>query len=508
MQAANRVIKNTLFLYAKMFITVFSSLYTTRLILDALGINDFGIFNLVAGLISMMIFLNAAMTAASQRFMSFHKGKGDDSEQKSIFVVSFLIHVLIAVITVIILESISFYLFDNILKINEDRIEVAKIIYHFAVLSTFFTILSVPYDAVINSHENMLFVAILGIIESFLKLGIAIFITTYAADKLLMYGFLMSMIIFVNFLIKLSYSFKKYEEVNFSIKTNFQYPIMKKMLHFASYSFLGSFTSIINNYAQAPLLNMFFGTIVNAAQGIVGQVSGQLGAFAQMMMQALNPLIAKSEGAGNREMMLKASFTGAKFAFFLLIFFYIPLFFEMDTVLDFWLVEIPPFTLIFCKLLLIRNLIEQLYLTLYSSIAATGDIKNFQIYSSIITIFPLAISFMLFKMNFEAYVLYIVNITYSFIYGLTVLYFAKKVCGLSLTSYFKEVVFKAILSLVLISAIVFIFYFIFHSSNYRWVFTFTSSFLGFIFVIYNFGLSNLEREFIKKFINKKREQNG
>lgn len=507
MQVANRVIKNTLFLYGKMLITVFSSLYTTRLILDSLGINDFGIFNLVAGLISMMVFLNTAMTSASQRFMSFHNGKGDTQEQKSIFISSFIIHLIIGFITVLILEIISNYLFNSILKIDENRLEVAKTIYHFAVLSTFLSIISVPYDAVINSNENMFFVAILGIVESLLKLGIAIFITIYSSDKLLIYGFLMSIIVFITFLIKLSYSFRKYPEVNFNFKTNFRFPITKEMLHFASYSFLGSFTSIINNYAQAPLLNMFFGTIVNAAQGIVGQVSGQLGAFAQMMMQALNPIIDKSAGAGNRDMMIKASFTGAKFSFFLLILFYIPLFFEMDTILDFWLVEIPPFTLIFCKLLLIRNLIEQLYLTLYSSIAATGNIKRFQIYSSIITLFPLLISFMLFKMNFEAYVLYIVNIGYSFIYGLTVIYFAKKLCGLSIINYFKEVVFKAILSLVLISIIVFIFYFVFENNNYRWIFTFISSFLSFIFVIYNFGLNNNERAYIKNFINKKRGKN-
>lgn len=191
MQEAHRVAKNTGILYARMAITVFISLYSTRLILVSLGVADFGLFNVVGGVIAMLGFLNSSMASATQRFMSYAQGEGNLEKVKRIFNMSTILHAAIAIIMVFVLE-IAGYFFNGILKIAADRVEVAKIIYHFMVASTFFTVLSVPYEAVITSHENMLFYAILGILESVLKLGIAFYITYSAYDHLVMYGLLMA----------------------------------------------------------------------------------------------------------------------------------------------------------------------------------------------------------------------------------------------------------------------------------------------------------------------------
>ena len=177
MKPAKRVAINTGILYARMAITMFISLYSTRLILAALGAEDFGIFNLVGGTIAMLTFLNVAMAGATQRFMSYAEGEGDIQKQKNIFNVSVLLHFLIAIIVIILLEIVGYFLFKGILKIPDERIGIAKIIYQFMLVSTFFTIISVPYDAVINAHENMLLVAILGVVEAVSKLGIAFFVT-------------------------------------------------------------------------------------------------------------------------------------------------------------------------------------------------------------------------------------------------------------------------------------------------------------------------------------------
>ncbi|MFS4482685.1 MATE family efflux transporter [Hyunsoonleella sp. 2307UL5-6] len=450
MQEANRVAKNTAFLYAQMGITVFISLYATRLVLDALGTEDFGIYNLVGGAIAMLTFLNTAMTAASQRFMSFAKGQNNYSNQLKIFNISIALHFLIGLIIVVILEVLGYYLFDGILNVANDRIETAKNVYQFLIISTFFTIYSVPYDAVINAHENMLLISILRVVESILKLAVALFITKSLGDKLYVYGLLMTCLTILLLFVKQIYCHKNYSEVKIRVRKYFDKSLFKEMTSFAGWSFLGSSTSIIANYGQGIVLNVFFGTRVNASQGVANQVAGQLGAFAGVMLKALNPVLAKSEGAGNRSLMLKASAFGSKMSFFLLVLFFIPAMIEMPFILGFWLVNVPEYAIIFCVLLLVRNLIEQLFYTLTSSIGAVGDIKEFRIYTSALNFFPLLISYVLFEFDYPPYFLYIVFIIYALINSIMILFFAKKYCDLSISLFLKNVVFKCFITFFIV----------------------------------------------------------
>ena len=506
MKHANRVVKNTMFLYMKMGITIFSSLYATRLVLKALGSNDFGIFTLVAGLISMLMFFNGAMSVSSQRFMSFAKGKNDLVEEKSVFNISLALHILIAFLVVGLLELVGPFLFDHILKIDIDRVETAKSLYQFMILSTIFSVVSVPYDAVINANEDMLFVSLLGIFESFVKLGIAFYIVSAMGDKLYIYGYLMAFLAFLLFLTKMFYSYKKYAEVNINFKDYFDQRLFRKMFHFASYTLLGISTQMITSYGSGLVLNMFFGTVVNAAQGIVAQVSGQLNAFAFTMLKALNPMITKSEGAGNRKLMLEASFIGSRMAFYLLILFYIPVMFEMQTIFNYWLVDVPKYTVIFGELLLVRNLIEQLYLTLNTAILSVGNIKAFQVYNSILNMAPLPIAYLLFKMDFPPETIYMNFILYALVQGAIYIYFAKKECGMSIKVYFKEVVIKSLTVLGLISFFVLIPHLMIDDSFYRLVGVIVVNFIAFLGVVWFVGLSNTEQKFIMQMINRMRKR--
>jgi len=446
MQPVQRVALNTGFLYAKMGITIFISLYSTRLILGALGVEDFGIFNLVGGVITMLTFLNNAMAGATQRFMSFAQGMGEMNRQKQIFNVSVILHILIALIILLLLEGAGYFMFNGILKISEERLDAAKLIYQFMIVSTLFTIISVPYDAVINAHENMLVFAVLGIVEAVLKLAIAFYILTSTYDKLSAYGFLVAALSVFLLLLRWVYCQYYYAECHLSIRKYYDKPLFKEMTSFAAWSFLGSSSSMLGTYGQGIVLNMFFGTVVNAAQGIAGQVSGQLGAFANTMLKALNPVIAKSEGAGNRSMMLRASMLGSKISFFLLIIFYIPVLIEMPYIFKLWLKNVPDYAVIFCRLLLVRNLIEQFYATLSNSIAAVGKIKKFQIYSSTLYIIPLIVSYFLFLLHYPPYVLYLVFLLFSFLsFGITV-YFAHEICELSIPTYMQTIVFRCLFS--------------------------------------------------------------
>jgi O-antigen/teichoic acid export membrane protein len=482
---------------------MFISLYATRLVLAALGISDFGIFNVVGGAIVMLTFLNNAMATATQRFMSFAQGEGDEDRQKSIFNVSVILHSIIGLILVFILEGAGYFLFNGILKIDVERLDVAKLIYHFLVISTFVNVISVPYDAVINAHENMLFVAVLGIIEASLKLSIALFVTYTGFDKLASYGFLMATLAIFLLLIQRFYCHKKYKEVQINIQKFYDKALFKEMTTFGGWSLLGSTAGLVSYYGQGIVINMFFGTIVNAAQGVANQISGQLGAFSGTMIKALNPVIAKSEGAGERDIMLQASISGSKFSYFLLAFFAIPVFIEMPFILNFWLKEVPEYTIMFCRLLLLINLIEQMFVTLPTSISATGDIKNYQIIVSILAIVPLIMSYFFFKLGYPPQTLYFIFIGHRIIRAFgPLLYFTKIKCGLSPTYFIKEVVLRCLAISLIVAFLSMLPLLVFDSGVMRLVIILTISSLSFLFSIKWFGLSSKEGEQIELVIKR------
>jgi O-antigen/teichoic acid export membrane protein len=492
---AKRVAINTGFLYARMAITIFISLYSTRLVLAALGATDFGLFNVVGGAIAMLTFLNNAMTAASQRFMSYAQGEGNVKKQKSIFNVSIILHVITALLIVILLEVAGYFLFNGILKIPLNRIDAAKLIYHFLVVSTFFTIISVPYDAVINAHENMFLVAILGILEAILKLCIAIFITYKTSDKLIIYGVMTAFISIILMLSRAFYCHLNYSEVKIGVFRFFEKSLFKEMTSFASWSFLGATSSMIGYYGQGIVLNTFFGTIVNAAQGISSQVAGQLGSFSNTMLKALNPLIVKSEGAGNRDLVLKASSVGSKISFFLFMFFVIPVFIEMPFIFNLWLKNVPEYSIIFCRLFLIRLIIDQINISLPSLIAAVGNIKKHQMIISIFYVIPLIIAFILFKFGFPPYVLYVVFIIFAIFIGYINIYFAELLCALNVKVYLIDVIFRLIISLLFVSLLSYIPLFFMKEGYFRLIIVLIINFITFIFAIMFVGFNRNERNY-------------
>ncbi len=484
----------------KMAIAVFVSLYVTRLILTALGSKDFGLFSVVGGAIAMLGFLNASMASTTQRFMSFSQGEGNIHKITKIFNMSVLLHLIIAIIILIILEIAGYLFFHGILNIDPNRLQTAKYIYQFMIFSTLFSVISVPYDALLNAHENMSFYAILGIIESVLKLTIAIIITSILGDKLLYYGLFMALLSIALLIINRIYCNKRYIECKIHIIRNFDPKLLKEMSRFAGWSLLGSSSSMIANYGQGIIINVFFGTAVNAAQGIANQVSGQLGTFAGTMLKALNPVIAKSEGAGNRERMLKATMIGSKISFFLLMFFFIPVLIEMPYIFKLWLKNVPDFAIIFCKLLLIRNLIEQLFVTLASSISAHGNIKYYQIISSILNYVPLLVSYFLFKIGYPAFVLYFVFIGYSILASFLILFFTWNNYRFPISTFITKVLVRCIASFFIVFIISLLPAYILKDGLIRLISVFAVSCIIFLISIWFIGFDKDDRDRLKHLI--------
>ncbi|WP_415843245.1 hypothetical protein [Zobellia roscoffensis] len=433
-----------------MGITIFISLYTTRLVLNALGASDFGIFNVVGGAIAMLGFLHAAMSSATQRFMSFYEGKGDKEKQKYIFNVSSVLHFGIAIGLVLVLLVAGYFFFNGILNIPPDRVFAAKVIYGSLILSTAFTVMSVPYEAVLNAHENMLYYSIVGIVESVLKLTVALIIVYYAGDKLVLYGILMAVIPFVIRTIMQVYCHKKYEECVIAPRTYFEKGLMKEMASFAGWNLVGMGSGLVGNYGSMIIVNHFFGTIINAALGVVNQLNGQLMAFSNNMLKALNPVVVKKQGEGNQNEMMYFSLIGSKLSFLIFAVFAIPVLIETSYILTLWLKNVPEWTMLFIQLALIKSLLEQLTVTLNTALAAIGDIKGLSLSNILANILPLPILYILFLYDFEPFWLYIVGITFMVGFGTGFkIYYSVKLCNLSISELFKIVILPCVVVCVL-----------------------------------------------------------
>lgn len=441
MSTSIRIIKNTGFLYIKMGINVFISLYSTRLILSSLGASDFGVFNIVGGAITMLGFLNSTMANATQRFMSYAEGEDNLDKKKKVFNVSMILHMIVAFITGLILFGAMFPLFDNVFNILPERVLAAKVIYISLIISTIFTILNVPYDAVMNAHENMLFYSFIGVFEAILKLLVAFVCVFSSFDKLIVYGVLMAFIPFVTLSIMKIYCHRKYDECVLSFCKFWDSRLIKNITFFSSWNFLTAISSLISVYGGSLVLNHFFGTILNAAQGIANQINGQMSSFSLNLMKAVNPVIVKRAGAGDMIAMNKATLAGCKFSTLLLILFAIPFVLEMPYILKIWLKQVPDWTVLFCCLQIIVSVICQTASSAATAIYAQGNIKWYTIYKSIMNLVPIIITYISYTLGGGPYWLYVSMIIVWALGGnVVIVYYANKLCEMSVKSFFIEVI--------------------------------------------------------------------
>lgn len=424
-----------------MGITVFISLYTTRLILASLGESDFGIFNIVGGAIGMLGFLNSTLANATQRFMSYAEGAGNLDKKKKIFNVSIALHLIIAIATAVLLIAAMFPLFNGILNIDPERVFSAKIVYFSLIISTLFTIINVPYDAVMNAHENMLYYSIVGVFESLLRLAVAFACVYTTGDKLIVYGILMACIPLVTLSIMKVYCHKKYDECSLELRRYWDPGVVKQIASFSGWNFLTAISSLFSAQGIGLVLNHFFGTRLNAAQGVANQVNGQLSAFSVTMLKALNPVIVKNAGSKDIEAMNRATLAGCKYSPLIIMFFAIPFIIEMDYILGIWLKEVPEWTSIFCKMVLVQTIICQMANPAATAVYGQGDIKWYAIWKSVMNIAPIILVYVAFHLGGSPIWLYIPMILIWAIGGnIVIMFFAARKCQLDLRNYCNNVV--------------------------------------------------------------------
>lgn len=496
-----RVAKNTFYLFIRLLSTVFLSLFSTRLILEALGSSDYGLYVLIASSIAMFGFLNGSLASASQRYMSFAMGKDNGYYLKSVFVNSFILHLILSLILVVFFYLIGPYLINHFFNITDDRLSTALDLFDFMLIGVFFTILRVPFTASLMANENMTFIAVVGFLESLLKLIVALLVAYKSSNQLLLYGFLMSFVTIIIFVVNLIYTTINYTEVNYRITKYFDNNLMKELVSFSGWSFLGISSTMISSYGQNIVLNSFFGTSVNAAHGVAEQLRGQLSSLSNVLMKALAPAMTKQQGSGNTEGMIDYTLMGCRISFYLLMVTAIPFYFEINYILSIWLENIPEYAIVFCKLIIIRALLEQFFIPFITSINATGHVKFFNLGLLILSIFPLPMAYYFFYAGSEPFIIYIVFIGYSFFWAIFIVYQVIKVTILDLNFFLKNALQPALKTFLLVIPLPILITNLFDESIYRLILIFLIYVLSSMLIIYKYGLLKNERNSIKIMLN-------
>ena len=408
-----RIAKNTLFLYFRMLFTMGVSLYTSRVVLATLGVEDFGIYGVVGSVVLMFSFLNLSMSGATSRFLTFALGKGDNEELQKIFSAALTIHFIIALVILILAETMGLWFLENKLVIAPERMNAARVVYQLSIISTMITIIQVPYNAVIIAHERMKVYAYVEILNTSLKLGVVYLLVIADWDKLIVYAALLLIVSICIASVYKLYCIKHFEESKYTFIWDKK--ILYPMLSFSGWDLYGNLSTIARTQGVNMLLNIFFGTVLNAANSIAIQVQSAVGAFANNIIIAIRPQIVKSYAANDYQYTKNIVLNAAKYIYILLLILSLPLIIEMHFVLNLWLKHVPPYAVSFCRLTLLFNFFSSMSFIVVSAIHATGNIKRPSLINGSLYLAVIPITYISFKFNGIPEIPYICNALFVFL---------------------------------------------------------------------------------------------
>lgn len=443
-----RIAKNTLFLYFRQILIMAITLYTSRLVLHALGVENYGVYNVVGGMVVMFSFLNGALAQATQRYISFGIAKDTIKQQQQTFSMLFNVHLIIAVILLILCETIGLWLFYNKLVIPHEHLNDAFWVMQCSIFTLLISVTQVPYNASIFGHERMDIYAYISILEVLLKLGIAIILSHYFSDKLLMYGI---MIMMAQFIIALIY--RCYCHLNFKNCVYVLYwskKLFKELVGFTGWNLIGNIAWTLNEQGINVLINLFFGPVYNAARGVASQVSAAVTSFTTNFLGASAPQITKYYAVGDYDNCIKLCNKSTKYGFFLFMLVSLPLISIIQPILSIWLVEVPPLTATLCMLSLMYVQFRTMGGTLQQLAQAIGKVRFFQITQGLVAITAMPAVYLFYKVGFQiTWYLYIMIC-------MTVINVTVQVIAVhhifpeySIRTYLKDVVFPALLAFII-----------------------------------------------------------
>lgn len=433
-------------LYFRMFFLMILGLFTSRVVLHALGETDYGIYNVVGGVVALFTVISGALTTAVTRFITFEMGKGSESQLNKVFSTAVNVQFLLCAIIIILAEPIGLWFIDNRMTIEPDRIPAARLVMHFSLLSFVVNLMSVPQMASITAHEKMSAYAYIGILDGALRLAAALIISKASTDRLVLYAVLMAVALII---VRCAYGI--YCRVNFpECRYRFIYDksLIRQMFSFAGWSFIGSASGVLRDQGGNILVNIFFGPAVNAARAVAVQLNGAIQSFITNFMTAVNPQITKSYASGDHAYMFSLMRKSSRFSFYLLLILALPILFNTDSIMSVWLETVPAHSVLFVRLFLIFTLCESVSQPLITSMLATGNIRNYQIVVGGLQLLNLPVSYLCLKSGAAPESTVMVAIVISQICLAARLLMLEKMIGLSV----KEFISRVYLNVIYVAA--------------------------------------------------------
>lgn len=503
MNNSNKIITNTIVVYSRVAITTIVSLLSSRWILKALGVEDFGIYNLVAGLLAMLMVFNSSMAAATQRFLSYSIGASDKKKVIETFNMSFMFHLLVGVLVVLLTETIGRYFLLNVLSVPVARTDAALFCLHCLSISTFFSVISIPFTAMLFSYENMLYMSIIQICETILKLLAALLLLYYFGDRLKLYAISVTGISVLAIVLFAVYCRVKYDCCRISIRIRSSLSsFFKEYLYFACWSLIGSVSTMLKNQGVAMLLNTFYGVVINAAYGIANQIKGQLMFVSTSVLTAARPQIVQSEGRGDRQRVHILSSSACKFSFLLLSFISIPLIIEMPAVLKIWLNTVPDYTCSFSIIVIVTNLFFQFTIGAFLPLESVGKIKKVQLITGVMHCSVIPIGYILLKFGFKPDFLLLFVMVEEILSFLVILYYSSRITGMDSNVFIRKTFIPPLIVAGISTGICLFVHFFIGNMIVRIISVFITSTVCLSFLSYVFALEDYEKSKVKEIIFK------
>lgn len=489
-----RIAKNTVFLYIRMLFIMLVTLFTSRVVLNTLGVEDFGIFNVVGGIVVMMNVVNGAMTVSTQRYLTFELGKKDFEQFNKTFGMCMNIFILLCVLILVLGETVGLWFVNRYLVIPDDRVCAANWVYQFALLSCMCSQIVNPYNATIIAHERMNIYAYIGIIEVILKLAIVYMLLVIPADRLIVYGILTFVSTLVVTLLYRWYCIRTFKETKYRFYWDSK--LFKQLASYSGWNLFGSLSGVAKGQGLNILINIFFGPAVNASRGIAYQLYGAVNSFFSSFYTAVRPQITKYYAEGNKADMFKLVFNSSKMSFFLILLISLPLALEAPFIINLWLGQLPEYVVPFVRIIVMISAIDSMSTPLMTAIHATGDNKLYQFVVGMIMIMTLPISYIFLKLGYSPNSVFIVSLVLSIISLFARLAIAHSKLELPFKSYTIQVVLRSLLVAVFAFIPPFLVYYFTETNWGSVIATCIVSVLSCVFFAFYIGLNSSERNTI------------
>lgn len=448
---SKKIAKNTLMLYFRMILTLVIGLYTSRVVLSQLGVSDYGLYSVVGGIVTMFTFINGSLNAGTQRFLTYYLGQGDERKLKNVFSTAIVIYVLLALAIFILAETVGLWLLLYKMNIEPDRLYAAKWVYQFSIISCMVSVIQVPFMSALVAHEKFEMYAYMSIYSAVMKLVVVFLLAFSPIDKLIFYAFLLLLVSVSSTVIYNVYCHIRFEECRFSLK--FDKDIFRQMFSFSAWDVMGSMAVIGQMQGINIIINMFCGTVVNAAYGIANTVNNIVNTFAANIIIAANPQIVKSYAQRQLDKMYRLVINTGKMASYLLLVISIPIFIEIDFLLKLWLGEYPDFAPVFIRIILLQSWVKILGEPTVKALHAIGQIKYLNIIVGTLLLLMLPVSYFLLKFGSSPQIVLAINIIFWAISIPVRLLLLHRYCNFPIFLYLREVVIRS-LFIALISFIV------------------------------------------------------